>query len=595
MCKTSFRFKQLLCALIFLLHSSFIVCVPVIPYYSPRSQGRNAALNDAGFFLDVFSQDPKPERIHGTIAITPAYTKSFDNNQITQRLFGPALQGCNDNRYLKVSGSAVENPGQFDLFADYFYLPPDFESSISFDPQVDNFLVNLQFFISLDCWMSGLYFYVYTPLVHTRWHLGMCEKIINPGSIDYEEGYFAEDTVYSSAMVESFTDYASGATITSVPNIVFQQLRSAQMSSRHLAKTRFSDILFAFGYNMFHTDSYGLGFALQGCAPTGTRPSGDFLFEPIIGNGHHWEIGAELYGYYKGLYTSDESMGIAAYFDITVSHQFSAKQYRTFDLKNNGCLSRYMLAQNMGTPVIDGLEGPTGTVPNGQFQNMFAPVANITTLAVHAHSAIQADIVLAIVATMCDFEWEIGYNFWGISKEHLSVIETTNPFMNNTTWALKGDAHVFGYEANSTTAVPLSATESKATVYSGTNILTQSTLLPEQNPEVDFAQTAYNGSGQLVYAQNVTNLPDGTNEILTSINPVFIKAQDINVEAARTGGYSNKIYTHFNYSWSCRQKYIPFIGFGGQVEWAPKNQAEKCNFCALSQWGLWLKGGFSFE
>lgn len=594
MCRSSSRVVQLLLALSYFGLINSIIATPVIPYFSPRSQGRNAALHDAGFFMNVFSADPNPEVMHGTIAITPAYTRTFRNEAITNRLFGPTLQGCKDP-HLKITGSAIENPGSTDLFADYFYLSPDFESTVTFSPFVDNFLVDLQFFISLDMWLCGLYFYVYTPLVHTRWHLDMCEQVINNGTLGYEEGYFAEDAIPSSALLDSFTQYTNGESITNVPNIVFQQLRSAKMSSRTLARTRFADIIFSFGYNIIHEDDYGLGLALEACAPAGNRPKGEYLFEPIIGNGHHWEIGVEMYGYYKGLRNTDETLGVSGYFDFNITHQFLAKQDRTFDLKNNGCLSRYMLAQNMGTPVIDGLQGPDGTVPTGQFQNMFAPVANITTLPVHAHSSVQADLVLAVVFNLCELQWEIGYNFWGITKEHLSVIDKNNTLLNNTTWALKGDVHVFGYEANSNVAVPLSATESKATIYTGTNLLVDGPLFPEQNPGIDSPEQAFNGTGQLVFQQNVTNAPAGTNEILTSINPIFIKATDLNVDAARTGGHTNKFYTHASYTWEGRERYIPFLGIGGQVEFGSRNQFKECGDCSLSQWGIWLKGGISFE
>lgn len=558
----------------------------VVPYFSIRSQSRDDARHVSGYFFKTFGETPCRE-IYGSFSMTPAFYKSFKNDRITRTLFEDLL---NEDDALVISGSSVEDRGNADLLADYFYLPSDYQSTVSFNPQIDNFLIDLQFYLGLDGWIPGLYFFVYAPLVHTRWDMNICEHIIDDGIEPLSEGYFSPDQVNRSILLESFESYAAGDIVTGIPNIVLQRLASAKIRPSKVARTRFSDIIFAFGYRFIMEDDYGVGLNLQAAAPTGTRPRGEYLFEPTVGNGHHWEVGVGLHAHYRYRFGRAEQHALSLYTDINIATQFSAKQYRTFDLIHGGPLSRYMLVEQLGLPINDGLQTEDGTVPNAQFQSVFAPLANISTLPINAHSPVLADIVVAVNGEICNFSFDLGYNFWGISKEHVSILEATNLFINNKTWALKGDAHVFGFVESSSDYVALSATENLATIFSGTNATADTTLFVEQNPGIDHAELAYNApASPLTFEQNVTA---AGNEINTSVNPIFIDSSQLNIEGARTSGLSQKLFGHISYTWNDREPYKPYLGVGGEVEWS---SFHNCGRCPLSQWGFWIKGGVSFE
>ena len=169
-------------------------------------------------------------------------------------------------------------------------------------------------------------------------------------------------------------------------------------------------------------------------------------------------------------------------------------------------------------------------------------------------------------------------------------------------WALKGDAHTFGFVAQQLppqnlpvgTPVALSATEHKATINSGTNL---SDDFASQNHQIDHPQPAFAGNQRLVATINDTTI---ANQINTSIQPQFISFHDIDINSAATSGFSQKIFTHFNHKIAHGETVESYIGIGAEIEFGrqagptPAIGADKCVNCALSYWGMWLKGGVSF-
>ena len=110
-----------------------------------------------------------------------------------------------------------------------------------------------------------------------------------------------------------------------------------------------------------------------------------------------------------------------------------------------------MLAEKLGRPVNYLRAGTTTTAatttpPIAQFQGVFAPVANLTTVNVNVHSAIQADIVAMLNYSTPRWEFDFGYNFWARSCEKISLpaLPTNDCCSNLCTgdkdvWALKAD------------------------------------------------------------------------------------------------------------------------------------------------------------
>ncbi len=612
----------------------------VTPKFTIRSQGTNAARRMMGSVGHVMLYDM--DKWYGTLSLTPEYTRAFYRDDIAECLFGDSLCG---GKTLKIQGSRVENRDDEALLADYFYLPTDFSSEVSFKPLIQNFLVDVNFFLGLDEWLQGLYMFVQSPITYSKWDLNYCETLKDSGTLDHVPGYFSPSSMDRNLLLNSFSEYTQGKapallsqTVSGTDiNVKFDGLNCAKICGSD-TKTSVSELRFALGYNFLLDEDYHLGLNLQVSAPTGNNVKPDYLFAAQNGNDNHWELGGALSASYVFWRSEQEDKQFGFYLDANLTHMFKNCQKRCFDLCGKP-LSRYMLAEKMTSDVGDIGWSTTAAFapPAYQFNNEFAPIANITTLNVDVSVGINADIVAMFNYTSNNWAWDLGYNFWGRSCEKLSLNCDCTTFAENT-WAIKGDSQVYGYDRgpNGTDSTPtpiaLSATMSKATINRGDNfgsagVAPGSTTeaVGTRNLQIDDPADAGTVSTQhpLMASQTATFIDGEFGTVQTSINPVLIKQEDINF--ARTKGISHKIFSHMSYNWFDKEcDWIPYVGIGFEAEFATHDSNgcdDDCNSCdtdcntgcesdcdddcndtvngdcikcGLSQWGILIKGGVSF-
>src|ERR1700730_16532710 len=124
------------------------------PYFFTRSQSRNKVLQDVGSVGHTHLDGM--DSWYGTFDVVLAYERSFRSGHIADALFG--LNGsntfcpttcnndCEGGRTFKIQGSAVVGRDPNAWLADYFYLPTDFNSTISFRPRITNTLIFLDYY-----------------------------------------------------------------------------------------------------------------------------------------------------------------------------------------------------------------------------------------------------------------------------------------------------------------------------------------------------------------------------------------------------------------------------------------------------------------
>ena len=640
----------------------------VAPYYSIRSQSVDAARELVGWAHKVNLYDM--EKLYGTFAITLEGTGSFNPDQISECLFGINNSGeccnnfqpsavvtgttlscccfntCCDGASVIVSGSQVPNRNPGDWLADYFGLSPNFQSIITFKPRVHNFILDFNLYIGLDEWFCGAYFRIHAPAVWTHWDLHACESVLPVGTLaGYPAGYFGPVAVPADQLVSRALDFfTNGATPNLGGGVTFQSLAKAKFGCKGESKTALAEIQMALGWNFWLDENYHLGANFRLYAPTGNRPRGNFLFEPIVGNGKHWEIGAGITGHYTFWRSEDEDTSFGVYVDANLTTMLRARQTRTFDITGRP-LSRYMLAEKMVSPVGANLfanPNPNttagGTAPAAQFANIFTPVANLTTVDVRVRTALQADVAVMLNYTACNFEFDLGYNFWARTCEKIDLICgdcCATKLRDGVTWALKGDAFVYGFAQTTAGGViagqpiALSATQSNATINTGTDFpFGSGGIIPERNPVIDngqFATSLNDGTAGANILFRASGL--AADQTRTSLDPVFLNEAYIALPAARTQGMSHKVFGHVSYTWRDNDCWMPYLGVGGKAEFAAKhrcgdsdccgdanincnpigsgrlqscapftdNDCGGCQRCNLSEWGVWIKGGISFN
>ncbi len=175
-------------------------------------------------------------------------------------------------------------------------------------------------------------------------------------------------------------------------------------SCKSKSETRLADLQVRLGVDYVCTECCHAEGYLGIWIPTGNRPDGEFVFEPIVGQNFHVGImtGGSL-GYQMWCGDCDRDLWFE--FAINSIYSFKNTQTRSFDLKNRPW-SRYMLT------FADEAAATAGTV---------TPGINVFTRKVRVSPRFQHNYTMAFVYNQCSFQGEIGYNFWARQAEKVKL------------------------------------------------------------------------------------------------------------------------------------------------------------------------------
>jgi len=577
------------------------------PFLLARSQGRNTARQLVGEqqFTNMYDMDST----YGSFSVAVEYSRTFKGERIANFLFGKDLVNCCE---LYIQGSDVADRHANAWIADNFGLPTDFSSKITFCPKVQNAIVDLNLFVGLDEVTEGLYVKVNAPVVWSKWELQPCENDINEAKEPFTAGYMAKEEISSANLPKNFMEAINGG-------VTWGDMQSpilyGKISSCALTTTRIAEIDVTLGWNFFLEEDYHFGAFIYAAAPTGNRPCGKYLFESVVGNGKHWELGGGLSGswiFYRNEDCEDRYVGL--WLDATIAHLFKASQCRSFDICNKAN-SRYTLLQEMTT--ADGNltgEADAYTPVKYQYAGNLIPAINWSTFNVDVKINVQADIALKLGWVRDNWEFDLGYNLYARTGETFCCKDCDDcnndccgETVTSKSYALKDCLSVYGrYGAG--TIIPLGNTANDATISScGT---------------VDNAQTAFytDGGHNAVYlVPTASDVP-----VTSSVQPVLLSRSDLNLGKSPSA-ITHKVFGHISYTWKDTDEcWVPFLGIGGEVEFAQNTDCcndcgdtcapcsttngttttTNCNSCddccdkrrgGFSIWGLWVKGGVSFD
>jgi hypothetical protein len=606
-----------------------------LTYFSPQSQSASAPQQLIDFTMNYHIHNDPDYGLAGSFTITPEYTRTFRNDKLIDCLIGKAcLSTTDDDRCcdtaIVISGSRVANRQDTDWLADYFGLPTDFLSTVALKPKLDNFLVHLNLLVPFGC--THFFLRLYAPITHTRTNMDFCEQIYNSGNLGYDAGYFDTIETPRENLLQGFSDFIGNEQVPTFESVTFRPLQYGKWLTNRcnrLNKTGLSDVMIFLGGNLLYCDSYHLAISALGIIPTGNKPRGEYLFEPIVGNGNHPGAGGALSAHFLFWEDTCCSNSFGIYMYGWVAHLFTASQCRTFDLVNS-CNSRYMLAEKVSPPVDQNLwaNPMSGNIggsmqPNGQFKSLYTTVANLTHRPIKVKVPVYGQVAGLVNLTYCGWNIDVGYNYWARSCDEICFdknCKTQSLLMQQ--WALKGDSHVFGFSATGGTCptgpvsptqpcldlpIPLSSTQSQATLMSGLNNFVgpnpdqggTGAIRPTRNPGVDndqFARLVENAAPDAFILDRFS--ASGGLQTKTSFEPILLNDSLIDCDSALSRGSSHTLFTYLGYAWLYDEDcWIPFVGIGGKVEWAPteEQKSTSCTRCALSQWGVWLKAGITFH
>lgn len=472
-------------------------------------------------------------------SVSPEYLAGFRNNRLHAKedgwggaiqavLFGGRTTKSKDlDRYFLpfckeaiISSDEAPAVGVIrDVFAEDFNIYTtgnDFKSTVSFSPRQSTvgFLLHWRqaFWSNEECG-RGFWASISSPLIHVKNSIGFTEVVETEGTLD-----------------------------PAIPNAVANMTQAFKQTSWlysriddcSQSKTRLADIEIKLGYEWLQHDPCHLESYVGIVIPTGNKPKAEFMFEPIVGNGKHFGV---MWGSAYGINIWQDSCNdrnMRMEFAVHSQYLFKREQKRSFDLKGKPW-SRFLPVYASQEDALAALDADTNDVTINT-----TPGVNVFTRCVNVTPGYSINMTSALVFETCNFNAELGYNFYARRSECVKL----------------------------------------ADAFPSTIALTNITGAGETNPIRDITGNVFLEDGVIAGILPVT-AANYANSI--------IKESDLDlVSAATPCGISSTIYGSIGYDFESLCDYPAFANLGGSYEFANTNNG------MINRWTLWGKIGVSF-
>ncbi len=184
--------------------------------------------------------------------------------------------------------------------------------------------------------------------------------------------------------------------------------------SKELETTRLGDCEFKLGWNSLIYDHCHYNNYVGIIIPAGNRPKGRVVFEPVVGNNHHFGL---MYGSNLGFDVWDcGSHDFDFEFDINGRYLFRNHQVRSFDLRDKSW-SRYLAVYAN----VEAAEA-AAIAPAPIDTNAGTSGINVFTRCVKVSPRFQFVLNSALLYRYCNwFEAEVGYGFFARHGEKVTL------------------------------------------------------------------------------------------------------------------------------------------------------------------------------
>ena len=320
---------------------------------------------------------------------------------------------------------------------------------------------------------------------------------------------------------------------------------------------RLADLSFSMGAQLLSSEKAVLSAGLKVVAPTGNAPKAVEVLEPIFGRGGYWGVGGELFGHWN-FYECDKSGRVLSLrWQGEACHLAHGRTgYRSFDLKQNGKGSKYLLLGHYHQQA-DGTYAAT---------SLLTQAVNLTTLPVKSSFGVEGSLAVMVDLKNDNWDFGIGGEFWGRSCEKLSV-DCCKAIKNHFTGDLN-DFAVMGRQQLSTLG--------------GTNDIKNlceplATINKSEDAEVASLTTS-----------ELADKPKLKNALLAE-NRIPEKIEDaLDIDGARAHrAITGKVFANAGYCWS-DSNYKPHLSLFGSAEFTGSDNN------ALNKWAVGLQGNLTF-
>lgn len=614
--------------------------IEYVTTFLPRSQGLDSAALFNPYFYDCCGFVDYCYNFFAGFR----YSQSMKNQNIKGSLFGPVR-----GQPVVFSGVKAAEKNSFDLRADDFGLAPNFLGKLYVSPQISNYILDFSLQFNLEKFSERFeraYFRINSCLVNSVWDLNVEENKLQSKTKEFSNfppTYMSVSAAKSAPNIETALsgDFLFGDMKT--------KWKYGKFKFKHNSSFGISNIDLILGYDFLRRDYCHFGGFFKTGIPTGTKPDARYFFQPIIGNGHHWELGFGIDAHYNLLNCNETCLQL--YINGCISHLLPDVQYRSFDFNSSfsergsffqsGRLSRYLLLKEFDQA--------------GNYKHNLVNAINLNTAKIKSTFDLQADFSTQLIFRKCGLNLGIGYNVYFRSAEDLKLKSSFSFYdKSSKKYGIKGGTGVASRLWEAWPLNPnfgkftgklytLNSTESKVRLLNLKGVLdaryidNQMYLLPPvteerevkcSNPPFpdystyqvgmrwdDLSQPPldYIANADMIDSDSIIFVDKNGNQIpVPTISngmidyckisdliaqgatfkpaPVLLTDNDVDLCSGRIPSQiTHKFFAYLTYAWEDCCCWQPFIGIGGEIETAPR-----CKTATLNQWCLWLHFGISF-
>ncbi|MGC2310712.1 MAG: hypothetical protein WA432_03775 [Candidatus Babeliaceae bacterium] len=524
-------------------------------------------------FLIPFQPPPEKECFWFRFSTSLKYNQSFLGKRIAQNIFG-----SDTLNFIGAQATANDLSKGCLLSAENFGLSPQSMVSLTLDPSIKRFITRFQLHCGLDEWVNGWWFKIVLPIEYTQWDLHACSTTLTTtlNQTPFSGGCVSKNVKQSVDPAVNIKTALSG-------NFLFGDMltpwETGHFKFESPDETALADVHFYIGFDLVRRVKHHLGIYLVAVAPTGDNPHVSTVFMPFVGNGHHVELGAG-FDLHRQLWHAPDDQILVFHCAGQATHMFKRYQSRIFDLNNHGCMSRYQLmkafTQADNTFVYkDLINGVNVLTRHGEITIPIKGEAAFEIRYHHPHGVSAG----------------IGYDIYGRAREKICNIRPLS-----STVGIKGCTPV------AVNCFPTTEMNGIPVISSSTVTGTKTLAATQSNAAIGHCGDTDNAVAQVVTTNpgsvcvnsctNTTELKVGTQVADVAVAqdsnpPLLLQDTQLDINSALAGPQlSHKMFFHIDYTWLSTD-WLPFISFGAEVQVAPHHYTS-----ALSQWGVWLQGGF---
>ena len=483
------------------------------------------------------------------LIISPQYTHSFNPKQIAQWFF---FNGCpsmtvgipDEYQDFDIDGSQIglSLGTLYDPETDSVFLASGKIGTVWARPVVENFIIDFDLWYDLSKWHEKLWSRIEFPLVYMKTNMQMRSSGVGVQADDYPFGLFS----LTSTVIDNLDDSLCDATPVPYNAItcalegnkgwgVVTPLACGKFPTRAKDKWGVAGVHFDLGYDIYETMPWYCAASLHVVFPTGTRPKGTYVFEPVIGANKSWQVGATFIAHYI---KESRRCEFGVYLYAVGTHLFKASQDRVYALEPNGPGSQLLLLKQFQVSQTALIDAPREA-------NIFCGRAKIG-------STLMFDGSLMFQLSHKNLVADLGFNYWARTKEKRSKTVNFRGFYDGAI-AVKGDT-------------PMST----------------QVQVPEGIGPIQCISDFSTESTATIAGPTAPDAPNTSEVTEIAVGSVFIRPGDINYGSPlQPTCMSYKVFGGIGYksSW--------FILLSGEGEFGTNN-------AVINQWGVMIKVGKDF-